>query len=175
MGVQVREWNNNLSLSTSHDTKIEELPESESGTLSSVNVDTEPDVITMSAKVSSVVAIESIEAFMQCVNVSCRKKIKQDSGKLKIHCDLCGYRMSRSHCQRNMIVNFMAQTTTKDEPLRLVMFKDVLANIYPKLNDQDTVHDYDDICEALLSLENFKVYHNERGACSQCNRTVWIE
>ena len=57
VGVRVREWNNNLSLSTSHDTKIEELPESESGTLSSVNVDTEPDVITMSATVSSVVAI----------------------------------------------------------------------------------------------------------------------
>ena len=162
VGVRVREWNNNLSLSTSHDTKIEELPESESGTLSSVNVDTEPDIITMSAKVSSVVAIESIEAFMQCVNVSCRKKIEQDSGKLMIHCDLCGYRMSRSRCQRNMIVNFMAQTTTKNQPLCLVMFKDVFANIYPKLNDQDTVHDYDDICESLLSLENFKVYHNER-------------
>ena len=93
---------------------------------------------------------------MQCVNVSCRKKIKQDSGKLMIHCELCGCRMSRSRCQRNMIVNFMAQTTTKDEPLRLVMFKDALANIYLKLNDQDTVHDFDDICEALLSLENFK-------------------
>ena len=59
VGVRVREWNNNLSLSTSQNTKIEELLENESGTLSSVNVDVDHDVITMSAKVSSVVSMKA--------------------------------------------------------------------------------------------------------------------
>ena len=37
------------------------------------------------------------------------------------------------------------------------MFKDVLTKIYLTLNDENTVY------EALFSLDNFKVHHNERG------------
>ena len=58
----------------------------EIGTLLSVNADIDVDVITntMSANVSSILSIESIQGFIQYVN--CRKKIKQDSGKAIVIC-----------------------------------------------------------------------------------------
>jgi aspartate carbamoyltransferase regulatory subunit len=45
-------------------------------------------------KVTCISSIENIERFIQCANSNCRKKIKQDSGKSVVKCDLCGHTMT---------------------------------------------------------------------------------
>lgn len=163
IGLWVREWQNVLNLATTQASKIVVLPEEEGGIFSSVSIDeNDAEIATGSAtdvKVTCISSIENIERFTQCPNKNCRKKIKQDAGTSLVHCDLCGHTMKRNRCKKNIYISAMAEISGNQQPTRVIFFKDVLLKIFPKLDDEltDINEINDEICQVLLSLENFSI------------------
>ena len=160
--LRVREWRKEVKLSASKEAKICLLPQADiSGTQLDFDID-ETSINQLSGntvKVTSIISIESMNKFIQCVN--CNKKILQDEGEAVVSCDSCGHRMNRNNCRKNMAANIVVAIDGQDEdlkhePLRLTAFQDLLIKMCPEAADN---MDIDYVSKLLLSLENFKLQY----------------
>ena len=119
-----------------------------------------------SLKVSSVHAIEEFIRYKQCCD--CKKKIKQDSAKVAIKCDSCGHIVRSSMCQLNLVCKFTCQQN--DSPhdntklVRYIMFKDCIEMLVGDITNVDD----DELCEKLLSVQNFEITFDKYNVVSKC-------
>jgi len=148
-----------VKLSVSREAKICLVPQAD---ISGTQLDFHSDQTSINqlsrntVKVRSIISIESMNKFIQCVN--CNKKILQDEGEAVVSCDSCGHRMNRNNCRKNMAANIVVAIDRqgedlKHEPLRLTAFQDLLIKMCPEAADN---MDIDYVSKILLSLQNFK-------------------
>ena len=132
-----------------------------------VETSNENDLLTSSTslKVHLIHGIEEFTRFKQCCD--CKKKIKQDSAKVAIKCDSCGHVVRSSMCQLNLCCKFTCQQNDSPDDnkfIRYIMFKDCIEMLVGDITNVDD----DELCEKLLSLQNFEITFDKNNVVSKC-------
>ncbi len=132
-----------------------------------VEISNENDLLTSSTslKVPLIHGIKEFTCFKQCCD--CKTKIKQDSAKVAIKCDSCGHVVRSSMCQLNLRCKFSCQQNDSPDDnkfIRYIMFKDCIEMLVGDITNVDD----NELCEKLLSLQNFKITFDKNNVVSKC-------
>ena len=132
-----------------------------------VDTSSENNLFTSSTSLKAplIYAIEEFIRYKQCCD--CKKKIKQDSAKVAIKCDSWGHVVRSSMCQLNLCCKFTCQQNDSPDDKKLVryiMFKDSIEMLVGDITNVDD----DELCEKLLSLQNFEITFDKDNVVSKC-------
>ena len=132
-----------------------------------VDTSSENNLFTSSTSLKAplIYAIEEFIRYKQCCD--CKKKIKQDSAKVAIKCDSWGHVVRSSMCQLNLCCKFTCQQNDSPDDnklVRYIMFKDSIEMLVGDITNVDD----DELCEKLLSLQNFEITFDKDNVVSKC-------
>ena len=98
----------------------------------------------------------SVNSFLQCINIECRKKVVQFAGELKVSCNACRRKMLIKKCPKNFNIELILSDAEKKQHT-VTIFPTVVQKVIDIKDKED-----DEIEDLLLMAENIDFVVNKR-------------